>query len=335
MAEEKSFDEEVREEQEKERTDFGSAFAEAIDSVPGAAEPTADEVRKEVEPEKEDDKEAGGEPLSDIEGDDPNAEVIKTLTPSSGDKSEWQEKYENEVEAHAKEKQRNDSWEGRISAANRKTAEAESKSESLQTELEEARTQSKGLNIDVSGSDSGELMAEFDKEYPDLKTAIIVIATAVAKPIVLDAIAKHMPDVKPLQEKVDNLEVDAEEDSIKEHRRLLKKAHPDEETIIRKKYLINWVMGQPTHKQSYLLEAYERGNTQQVIDLIQDFKDSTGWKTKSNTNPTDTKTTESTNTDKLTNLLGVQGDNSPLEPNQKETGADDFSSAFSEAASKK
>ena len=282
--------------------EFESSFEEAMNSVPGMMEPTAAEVEtQKVIPAEE--------------------EVV--VEEEEEDTTDWKAEFE-------REKQKTRSWEGRISAANEKTKLAEREKADLLAELETAKSTSKSLSIEV-GVEDRELMESFPIEYPDLHKAFTIIATTIATEKALEIVNAKLPDLAPIEAKVNQVIERSEVSAESAHIAAIAKAHPDYREVAQSDELSRWILGHPAHKRGYLMEVYEEGNTQDVIDLFTDFKKSTSWVTKPSKK--ETSTTNTTKTSKLESMLGVQGDSTPLREESTESVANDFDAAFKEASS--
>lgn len=297
--------------------EFDSAFSDALEGKP--SEPAPVENTDKVDTEEENNKEDNQEDQTD-----PNEEIVKDLESYNEDDTDYKALYEKEV-------QRTKSWEGRIRAANEKAKSAEEEKDKLIEQLEAAKANSKTLNIDLDASDA-ELMKEFPSEYPDLHKAMTIIATAIAREVVLDQLNQNRIDTTPIEHKIVEIEERIEEREITDHQREILKAHKDAPLLVDGNYVVAWIKRQPSHLQGHLMHIYQEGNTQEVIDLFSDFKQSTGWKTKSK----GTNNEKSKKSSKLDNMVSVGGDNTPINTDVDE-GPDenDFSSAFAEASSAK
>jgi len=314
---------------EIEQEEFGDAFKSAMESVPDGTPPTKKEDTV-VDPDKKVEKEEEDPNIEGQEDEDPNKKILEKFTPSEVDQVD----YKDELE---KERQRNASWDGRIKAANQRADDATAEKDKLQKQLDEK--QSSTSNEDTKEVD--ELLSEFDTQFPTLKQAVTIIATQVAREEVKLAIADAMVQVKPMVQDVEDLKVTTATTAKTSHDTTIKDAHPDLNKIISggdSSILLKWIMSHPPYMRDGMLRVTQSGTSAEVVDLLQDFKNATEWVT---IDPSDINNQQDTNTNseksdkesKLDSMLGVESDITP--PLKEAAGADDFSGAFNEAASRK
>ncbi len=118
-------------------------------------------------------------------------------------------------------------------------------------------------------------MSAFIQEFPDLERPIRILIHKEAESL-LDA------RLGPVEESVtkvkDTLKVSADERHFAE----IGKAHPDWEKIVESGALQTWIDRQPKFLQPRLNEICQSGETQEVIEMFDQYKKATG-KAKSTT----------------------------------------------------
>jgi metallophosphoesterase superfamily enzyme len=120
-------------------------------------------------------------------------------------------------------------------------------------------------------------------------------------------------------------------DADEEHKAAISDAHSDYGKDFGKKDIIDWVETlSPSRKKAYK-EIIENGDTEEVIDLIGNFKEAKGIKTEKPKENEDEEV-EDTKSKKLNEMEVVKGKRTPVGTGLKK--ADDFESAFDEATSK-
>lgn len=212
-----------------------------------------------------------------------------------------------------KEQQRNRSWEGRIAKSEKRSKELQEKLDAM--EVKSAPTTTESL-VDVEDP----LIQGFIKEMGD----------DFIKP--LDAYIKKTINeaIKPFSEKVPVIEQQVSsfaETKAKDHYSTILASHSDVAEILEKGELEEYVNGLPYSDAVEKKKIIAGGSTQQVIGLLDEFKEKTG-KVKSAKVETETVITKPSK-EKITAATAVKGGSYTI-PKGKPN-ADDFNGAFAEA----
>ena len=215
-----------------------------------------------------------------------------------------------------KETQKTSSWNGRITAANEKVKLLEAEIVELK-----ATNKVKDPKVEAQKESDNEVLEKFRKDFPELGDVVDVLqrrvdaATGRQKPAEkkADPGTAKSPDVPP--------EVNPDTGKT-EHMDTITKAHGDLDEMVNSGVLKTWINKQKPFIQSHLETIYLKGNSQQVIEMISQFKESTGWKSQLSTEDT-------TKQDKLKSMLEVNSET--VTPTGKTVDKDDFDAAAKEA----
>lgn len=117
-------------------------------------------------------------------------------------------------------------------------------------------------------------LEEFKKEFPDSAAAVEAQLKSVDKEVNRRVYEMASVLKKEADSRLVSLETVVSEMQLKEHIDILHKAHADFDQVVEK--LPDWIKTQPAILQPALTDAYDKGNTQQVLDLVAFYKSSTG-----------------------------------------------------------
>lgn len=213
-----------------------------------------------------------------------------------------------------KEQQRNKSWEGRIT-------KFEQENKTLKDKLTEVETKVKPtISADSLVDVEDPLIQGFIKEMGD---DFIKPLNAYIKRAINEAI-------KPFSEKVPVIEQQVSsfaETKAKDHYSTILESHPDVAEIIEKGELEEYVDGLPYSDAVEKKKIIAGGSTQQVINLLNEFKEKTG-KVKPAKVEVETVIAKPSK-EKITAATAVKGGSYTI-PKGKPN-ADDFNGAFAEA----
>jgi hypothetical protein len=293
-------------------------FEDAFNDVLGDTEEKVDEtLKKEVEAEAS----AGA---GDAQGEQKNegsdssyafdrqaAEPVdpKPVDPvpdTSGDSANWQSKAE-ELEAElAKEKQRTASWDGRIKAANEKSKKLEEQVAILLKERNE-KVEAKTAKQDL---DDKEKMELFKENFPELADFADILERRMAG-FRAPAPAKVEPEpeateVTPAPAKADT----NEPPEPSKHYLAITKVHPELDEIVNSGKLLSWINQQADYIRPHLSRVYNSGTADEVISVVTEFKNKTGF--------TSAVAENNPKQDKLNSMLEADGES----PGPKSEGPD-------------
>ena len=275
---------------EKDQEDFASAFGEIVDKT--------DEEIKEEEAKKAQEADGAGDATKDQSNDadnsqastddttdDESASQQKAAATDTTDNTDWKaeaEKFESELK---KERQRTSSWEGRIRVANEKAKKLEAEIVELRKKLDDKAT-AKANEDDQSDE---EVMSKFKETFPELVEVLDIYQKKIDK---LQSAAPAKTEPEPVvpdtttddtQSKDDEAE-QARNAAAQEHRSAIVSAHPEIDEIVGSGILLTWINQQPDYIRPHLEDVYYgkdgKGSSQQVVAMITEFKNKTGWKSQ-------------------------------------------------------
>ena len=118
-------------------------------------------------------------------------------------------------------------------------------------------------------------------------------------------------------------------------------AHKDFRTLRDSGEVVNWIKEQPRYIQKTMMDVYEKGDAEDVVDLLDRYKEAKGLNKKAEppTPPNNDIQDEGQKKidEKIKNLSAVKTKSGPVHISDKrqQAGADDFDGAFDEASSSK
>jgi hypothetical protein len=230
------------------------------------------------------------------EGSDPKP-AVDPVPDTTNKEVNWQQKYTELESELSKEKQRTASWDGRIKAANEKSKKLEEQVAILVKEREE-KVQAKTAQQDMSDKEKMDL---FRENFPELADFADIMERK------LNAIKAPAPA---------KVETPAEEDTSKPtapapakaaeqssgpspHYVAITKIHPDLDEIVNSGKLLSWINQQAEYIRPHLSKVYNSGTSDEVISVVTEFKNKTGWKSAVAPNPKQ---------DKLNSMLETEGE---------------------------
>ena len=329
-------DKNVIDEYEKEQEDFDKSVEEIFAEDAKSDEEILKAKEEEEAKKKEEANAASGDATKDSsttsDGDDttkkPEDADMFTTGQGDGDDStpatdgdnvpsntELQEKVKSLESELQNEKHKTASWNGRITAANDKVKLLEAKIE----ELEAAKVASDPDRVAQKQSDD-EVLEKFRVDFPELGEVVDVLQRRV------DASkGKALPDPDPPEPDKSTVAPQAEVDPATgktEHMTAIMEIHPDLDEMVNSGVLKTWINKQKPFIQSHLETIYLKGNSSQIIEMVTQFKDSTGWKSQLNTE-------DATRQAKLDSMREVNSEHAI--PNGDTVDKNDFDAAAKEA----
>lgn len=263
-------------------------FSDAIDEVFAEETKTDDEIIKSMD-DKQTDKDtnaASGDATKDSDTDpaaavdsnkdktddlfttgqeqgvaaDESAAAAAATDGTDSGETDWQKKAKDAEAELQKERQKTASWNGRITKANQRALD-------LEAEIEKLKTDQPAKDID-SKSDN-EVLDRFRSDFPELAD-------------VVDVLQKRIDGNTPAQAK-EPVPAAAPTDSEPQtttHMEDIRKVHKDLDEMVNSGVLLTWINNQADFMKPHLESIYRTGNTQQVIDMVSRFKETSGWKSQ-------------------------------------------------------
>lgn len=302
--------------------------------VPAKAEPPTDTNKDQDVPPAQEGKPGEKKEPKEPPATTPDATAAVDVPDDGGD-ADWKAKYEAELH-------RNQSWHGRIKAANKRAEEAAARLKELEEEVAKLRAQlgdkQKGSPDPVDDEpdqvsppspdlDGDQDVVQFKEDFPDIAPPVEKLIQAKVR----EATAK----LKQLEaEQKAQAERQALEQLRREHFAKIRKAHPDLDELTQGTHVIDWIESQPQYLQPGLQAVLDHGTADQVIELLSAFKRDAGILPPEGSNPgggdkPPAKTPEAD----LQKMVGVN----PSQTAPKTTtpkNKDDFDSAWEEAPEK-
>jgi cell wall-associated NlpC family hydrolase len=298
-------DEELLKEMDGDGTDEGGEpKKDPVDPDPDTSQ-AADPDLFGVSPEKDAKKDP--EPATEPDKDTPGAET------------DWLKKAEGLEEELAKEKQKTSSWNGRISAANKKVTD-------LETKLAEALV-SKPAKDD--GTDTGKetdiaTLERFGNDFPELKNVVDILLKKVDGKVDVTAQAKETVHSDPVVEEGDESKSD-----LNKAQASIREVHSDLDEMVGSGVLLTWINRQASYIRPTLQTIYEKGSPDDVIKMVTEFKNKTGWKSQLSDTKGDVPAKDQTKADKLLAMAEVNSESGGAPPEGPDK--NDFDAAAKEA----
>lgn len=161
-------------------------------------------------------------------------------------------------------------------AALNKIDELESQLSTTNKILEDLQA-AKDLDEEAGGTDAvDELLADLEEEHPELVDGVkklVDLSTA--------GMTKQVKDLETtianLKDELDPIQKSAERSDMELHFKIIREAHEDFDTIADSEELASFVERQPSYVKDLYESVLEKGTAAQVNELLDTFKDSTGY----------------------------------------------------------
>ena len=215
----------------------------------------------------------------------------------------------------SKERQKTSSWSGRISAANDKVKVLEAEV----AELKAKKTVDPEADKQIA-SDK-EVLEKFRTDFPELGDVVDVLVKRVEKAEKAVTSTSKEPTPDPAKIPEASPPVNPETGKTK-HMETITEIHPDLSEMVDTGVLKTWINKQKSFLQPHLETIYKEGNSTQIIEMVTQFKDSTGWKSQ-------LKTEDTTKQDKLKSMLEINSETGT--PNSKTVDKNDYAQAAKDA----
>jgi hypothetical protein len=323
---------------QKEKEEFSDAMDEVFDA--DNEDKTDEEIIAEMDKKDADKSDVGGEPKKDLVDPAPESAPaasdsdadnldgqVKPVTDTVDDPPDTIEAWKNkaeELEAElAKERQKTSSWNGRITAANTKVKELEAKI----LELEAVGNIAKDSEDKATTESDNEVLERFRSDFPELSTAFDIMQKRIDGVTPAPAKAAEPDTSTASTSSADNAAdtvKDAQAKVNAEHTTSIRKVHPDLPEMVNTGVLLSWINKQPSYIRPTLETIYKSGTAEDVITMVTNFKDSSGW--KSQLKPADGK--NKTAADKLNSMREVTSEShtpsgTEIDKNDYDQGAKD------------
>lgn len=188
---------------------------------------------------------------------------------------DWKAKAESLEAELAKERQKTSSWNGRITAANKKVKEYEERIIELNAIIAAGKTSDGSSKTTDADKDT---LDKFREDFPEMGS-------------VIDIFEKRIDAAKQGKAKAtdDSLYDGPTEDEIKtddgapdqtDHIKTIREVHPDLDEAVSSGVLLTWINQQPDFIRSTLQTIYKKGSSDQVIKMVTEFKAKSGWKSQ-------------------------------------------------------
>jgi hypothetical protein len=255
----------------------------------------------------------------EIKPDDVPATVEKTepLTDVDG----LQKRVTALEEELAKEKQKTSSWNGRITAANKRVSGLETELEAAkQKQAPSAEDAAAAAKATASTESDNAVLDRFRNDFPELSSAFDIMQKRIDG--VMTTPAKEAKPVVPAEHVGDAPVAD---EATNEHATAIRKVHSDLPEMVNTGVLLTWINQQPDFIRPTLQTIYDSGKAEDVINMVTEFKDKTGW--KSQLTKADDKTKAAN--DKLNSMKEVNSETSI--PNGKTVDKNDYDQGAKDA----
>jgi hypothetical protein len=276
-------------------------FAEAMDDVFSADEgKTDDEINADMDKKKADsdqdvdgiskkdsDKDAStskdaddsSDLLSPGQGvateDDSKPATDKETDGLSDIEKDWKKKAEDVEAELTKEKQKTSSWNGRITAANKKVKDLEAELKQKAPSADDIAAKQKA---DAANESDNEVLDRFQNDFPELADVISILKKRVDG--VAQAPVKDNTPVSSDDDVTDDSDAEAAKAAAGDHMSDIRKVHPDLSEMVNTGVLLTWIHKQPDFIRPTLETIYSKGKSQEVVNMVTEFKNKTGWKSQ-------------------------------------------------------
>lgn len=276
----------------------------------------------------DDDKDKSDQDGNADEGATGDQDSILKKPDESDDDSDEQDNDKTELELLQEENekltQKMKSWEGRISAANKRAEEWEQKYNETQGSSTDGKDTDKDTGKDKDAGTDGEaekIIQDFIEEFPSLEKPIRTMAEKVANQL----LEKKLDELKPMLEKIDRVESVVEESTSERHFDTITNAHEDWREIRDSGKLHAWVDKQSPVLKRSLESVLQDGTAEEVIELFDLYKESAGISKQKD------RQRENDIDDKAKAHMAVDGSSGGPPKRKGKADKDDFDAAWKEA----
>jgi hypothetical protein len=164
----------------------------------------------------------------------------------------------------------------------------------------------------------------------EVQTALADVASFVAENVMSKMSEKFEAKFGQLSDVVNPIRESHAKTADEAHFEAVTSAHPDFDTYIESGELREWVESQQGLNKKIYTEAYDDGDTQDVIDLVAAFRDSKGYAEKKE-EPEEKKETKSVDQSKLEDMEAIESKKSPVTTGKSKPSKGDFDAGWDEA----
>jgi hypothetical protein len=195
-------------------------------------------------------------------------EIIKTPTDVDG----LQSRVKALEEELTKEKQKTSSWNGRITAANKRATDLEAELGSAKQKQAPSEEEiAAAAKVKATTESDNEVLDRFKKDFPELTTAFDIMQKRIDG---VTTAPDKVPAAKPAEA------TPAKDKIVDEHSTAIRKVHPDLSEMVNTGVLLTWINQQPDFIRPTLETIYNSGKAEDVINMVTEFKDKTSWKSQ-------------------------------------------------------
>lgn len=322
---------------DKDAAEFDDAFDKAIaDDIPATDDKTDLDKAKDKGEDKKDldkDKKKDPDPTSIFVAPEPDKVKDKDKDKDGDDKTgdvDWEAKATELETARAADTQKMKSWEGRISAANKRADEAEEKLQKATDSTQDKGADKKDKKTDLpGGEEDDQILKDFVVEFPSLEKPIKAMAMKIANQVIGD----RLKDIEPQLKKIETIEETQVAQTTDDHFSAIEEAHSDFREIRDTGKLKTWIEAQPTYLQKALNDVAEKGSSEDVIEMFDSYKTSIGEVTSSSTKEGEKDNKKEKKDKKAQDLMAVDGSTGGPGKGKTKIGKEDFDSAWDDALS--
>jgi len=168
---------------------------------------------------------------------------------------QWEQKYKSFEGRYRKEKE---SLQNQID-------ELKAENEKLQTQMNQSSEKSSTEKSQSESTDADTDIQEFADEFPDLAGHVTKLVEKKAQELVDQRVGKVEEEMTPVKQKVESQAQD-------EHFRRITESHPDWKSLVSEGHLQQWINDKPSYAQNSANQVMESGSTEEVIELLDDYK---------------------------------------------------------------
>lgn len=262
-----------------------------------------------------DDQLSSGLDSAGTTGDNDDGQNSSSATDKDDSGVDWKQRALTAEAEMEKMNQKMKSWDGRIKAANKARKAAEDRLAEIESK-----------SVSEEDASDAEKIAKFKDEFPELAEVLDIqqrkIDRLQSTSKAPEAAAENADE--EFDGSVDDDNTDGNDEAPNDHYVATRKAHPDLDEIVSQGVLKTWINKQPAYIKPHLMKVYQEGNSEQVIDMVTEFKRKTGWKSQLSDG-------DKTKNDKLAAMTTVDSDSSGPGDHLNGPNKNDFDGAAKEA----
>jgi len=309
-------------------------FDKAFDEATAEDDPDSGDSGDKEDKEDQDGDDEGDTQKPDSDKQD-NSLIVTPKKDEDSDNTDLQGEVDKLTAELAKNNQRMKSWEGRITAANKRAEVAEAKVKELEESKQAKSDAQKRLDALPDDADGKKVLEDFISEFPSLREPIELMATEIAERI----ISERMKDIEPKLQRIDDVDRRVTEKEDDAHFAQIREAHPDFETVRFDPKFQEFIQVQPSWIQEGMIRVAKEGEPSEVIELLDAYKKSIGQNSSNaddddadpNKDKEEKEKAKKKKAEKLLAVDGSTGNTPPRKQDVKIVKQDDFDAAWDEA----